>query len=73
MRQYLPMLREEYRPVSVFINSFKSRSQQNLKRMSREELDSLEVEILLQNYRKKLSKRTVDRKANLCLKKMQKL
>jgi hypothetical protein len=42
MRKYLPMLREEYRPVSVFINCFKSRSQQNLERMSREELDSLE-------------------------------
>jgi hypothetical protein len=23
MRQYLPMMREEYRPVSVFINSLK--------------------------------------------------
>jgi hypothetical protein len=42
MRQYLPMLREEYRPVSVFINYLKSRSQQNKKLMSREKLDSLE-------------------------------
>ena len=42
MRQYLPMLREEYRPISVFINSFRSRLYQNLERMSREELDSLE-------------------------------
>ena len=42
MRQYLPMLREEYRPVSVFINYLKSRSQQNQKPMSREALDSLE-------------------------------
>ena len=43
MRQYLPMLREEYRPVSVFINSFKRRAQQNQERMSRKELDSLEI------------------------------
>jgi len=42
MRQYLPMLREEYRPVSVFINSLKSRSQPNKKLMSREIQDSLE-------------------------------
>src|SRR4028118_11256 len=42
LRQYVPMLREEYRPVSVFINYFKSGSQQKLERMSREELDSLE-------------------------------
>jgi hypothetical protein len=41
LRQYVPMLREEYRPVSVFINYFKSGSQQKLERMSREELDSL--------------------------------
>ncbi len=43
MRKYLPIMREEYRPVSVFINCFKSRSQQNLERMSREQLDSLEI------------------------------
>jgi len=43
IRKYLPMLREEYRPVSIFINCFKSRSQQNQKRMSREALDSLEA------------------------------
>jgi hypothetical protein len=42
MRKYLPMMREEYRPVSVFINSLKSRSKQNQKPMSREALDSLE-------------------------------
>lgn len=42
MRQYLPMLREEYRPISVFINSFRSRLYQNLEGMSREQLDSLE-------------------------------
>jgi len=42
IRKYLPMMREEYRPVSVFIDSLKSRSKQNQKLMSREELDSLE-------------------------------
>jgi len=55
MRQYLPMLREEYRPVSVFINYFKSRSQQNLERMSREELDSLES----RNLTPKLSQKAI--------------
>jgi hypothetical protein len=55
MRQYLPMLREEYRPVSVFINYFKSRSQQNLERMSREELDSLES----RNVTPKLSQKAI--------------
>jgi hypothetical protein len=43
MRQYLPMLREEYRPISVFIDSLKSRSKENQKLMSREALDSLEA------------------------------
>jgi len=42
LRQYLPMMREEYRPISVFIDYLKSRSKQNLKLMTREELDSLE-------------------------------
>jgi hypothetical protein len=42
LRQYLPMLREEYRPISVFIDSLKSRSKPNLKLMTREALDSLE-------------------------------
>jgi len=55
LRQYLPMLREEYRPVSVFINYFKSRLQQNLERMSREELDSLES----RNFTPKLSQKAI--------------
>ena len=55
MRQYLPMLREEYRPVSVFISSLKSRSQQNLKIMTREALDSLEG----RNITPELSQKTI--------------
>ena len=55
MRQYLPMLREVYRPVSVFINCFKSRSQQNLEGMSREELDRLES----RNVTPKLSQKAI--------------
>jgi hypothetical protein len=55
MRQYLPMFREEYRPVSVFINRFKRRSQQNQERMSREELDSLES----RNITPKLSQKAI--------------
>jgi hypothetical protein len=55
LRQYLPMLREEYRPVSIFINYFKSRSQQNLERMSRKELDSLES----RNITPKLSQKAI--------------
>ena len=42
LRQYLPMMREEYRPISVFVDSLKSRSKQKLKLMTREALDSLE-------------------------------
>jgi hypothetical protein len=60
MRQYLPMMREEYRPVSVFINSLKSRSQQNLKRMTREELDSLEGRNITPEFTQKAIKNTVD-------------
>ena len=55
LRRYLPMLREEYRPVSIFINYFKSRSQQKLERMSREELDSLEI----RNITPKLSQKAI--------------
>ena len=55
LRQYLPMLREEYRPVSIFINYFKSRAQQKLERMSREELDSLES----RNITPKLSQQAI--------------
>lgn len=60
MRQYLPMLREEYRPVSVFINCFKSRSQQNQERMSREELDSLESRNLTPKLSQKAIQTAVD-------------
>jgi hypothetical protein len=60
MRQYLPMMREEYRPVSVFINSLKSRSQQNLKMMTREELDSLEGRNLTPELSQKAIQTTVD-------------
>jgi hypothetical protein len=55
MRQYLPMLREEFRPISVFINSFRSRLYQNLEGMSREELDSLES----RNITPKLSQKAI--------------
>jgi hypothetical protein len=55
LRKYLPMLREEYRPVSIFINYFKSRSQQKLERMSRKELDSLES----RNVTPKLSQKAI--------------
>ena len=60
MRRYLPMMREEYRPISVFINSLKSRSQQNLKRMTREELDSLEGRNLTPELTQKAIKNTVE-------------
>ncbi len=60
MRLYLPMLREEYRPVSVFINCFKSRSPQNQERMSREELDSLESRNLTPELSQKSIQTTVD-------------
>lgn len=60
MRQYLPMLREEYRPISVFINYFKSRAQQNQKLMSREALDSLEGRNVTPKLSQKAIQRTVD-------------
>ena len=60
MRQYLPMLREEYRPVSVFINYLKSRSKQNKKLMSREALDSLEGRNVTPELSQKAIQRTVD-------------
>jgi len=60
MRQYLPMLREEYRPVSVFINSLKSRSQRNKELMSREALDSLEGRNVTPELTQKAIQDTVD-------------
>jgi len=60
MRQYLPMLREEYRPVSVFIDSLKGRSKQNQKLMSREALDSLEGRNLTPKLSQKAIQAAVD-------------
>jgi hypothetical protein len=60
LRQYLPMMREEYRPISVFINSLKSRSKQNLKLMTREALDSLEARNITPELSQKAIKATVD-------------
>ena len=60
MRQYLPMLREEYRPISVFINYLKSRSPQNQERMSREALDSLEGRNVTPELSQKAIQTTVD-------------
>jgi hypothetical protein len=60
LRQYLPMMREEYRPISVFIDSLKSRSKQNLKLMTREALDSLEARNLTPELSQKAIQTTVD-------------
>jgi len=60
MRQYLPMLREEYRPVSVFISCIKRRSQPNYERMSREELDSLESRNITPEFSQGAIEREVD-------------
>ncbi|MEG3955233.1 hypothetical protein [Microcoleus sp. herbarium2] len=60
MRQYLPMLRQEYRPVSVFIDFFKTRSQPNKERMSRKELDSLEVRNITPEVSQKAIQKEVD-------------
>ena len=73
MRQYLPMLREEYRPISVFVDSLKSRSKQNLQLMTREALDSLEGRNLTPELSQNAIQTTVDIKANFRLKKMQKI
>ncbi|MEG4127942.1 hypothetical protein QUA21_02865 [Microcoleus sp. Pol1B3] len=60
MRKYLPMMREEYRPISVFIDSLKSRSKQNLKQMTREALDSLEGRNLTPELSQKAIQTIVD-------------
>ncbi|MFS8118654.1 MAG: hypothetical protein ACMG55_09205 [Microcoleus sp.] len=60
LRQYLPMMREEYRPISVFVDSFKSRSKQNMKLMTREELDSLEGRNLTPELSQKAIETTVE-------------
>ena len=64
MRQYLPMLREEYRPVSVFINCFKSRAQpKNQERMSRKQLDSLETRNVTPELSQKAIQTAVDKES----------
>lgn len=60
IRQYLPMMREEYRPISVFVDSLKSRSKQNMKLMTREALDSLEGRNLTPELSQKAIQTTVD-------------
>ena len=60
LRQYLPMMREEYRPISILVDSFKSRSKQNLKLMTREVLDSLESRNLTPELSQKAIETTVD-------------
>ncbi len=60
MRQYLPMMREEYRPVSVFIDYLKSRSSQQYLNLSREKLDSLEARYLTPELSQKGIQMTVD-------------
>lgn len=59
LRRYLPILREEYRPVSVFIHSLKNRSNQN-KKLSREEYDKLEVRNTAPELSEKGIQMTVD-------------
>ena len=56
LRQYLPIMREEYRPISVLVDSFKSRSKQNIRLMTREALDSLEG----RNLTPELSQRAIE-------------
>jgi len=59
LRRYLPILREEYRPVSVFIHSLKNRSSQN-KKLTREEFDKLEVRNTAPELSEKGIQMTVD-------------
>jgi len=60
LRQYLPMMREEYRPVSVFIDYLKSRSSQQYINVSKEKLDSLEARYLTPKLSQKGIQMTVD-------------
>jgi len=60
LRQYLPMLREEYRPINVFMDSLKSRSKQKLEQMTREELDSLESRHITPELLQKVIQTIVD-------------
>lgn len=59
LRQYFPFLREEYRPVSVFIYSLKNRSHQNQK-LNREEFDKLEIRNTAPELSEKGIQMTVD-------------
>jgi hypothetical protein len=59
VRLYLPMMREEYRPVSVFVDALKSRSKSDRK-LSRSELDSLEARNLTPELSKKGIQMAVD-------------
>lgn len=59
MRQYLPILREEYRPVSVLIHSLKKGSKQNQK-ATKEALDSLEARNLTPELSRKAIQTTID-------------
>ncbi len=59
LRQYLPMMREEYRPISIFVDFFKSRSKQNQK-MTREALDRLEGRNLTPELSQKAIQSIVD-------------
>lgn len=60
LRQYLPMMREEYRPISIFVDSLKSQSKQNTKLMTREALDSLEGRNLTPELSQRAIETTVD-------------
>jgi hypothetical protein len=60
LRHYVPMMREEYRPISVFIDCLKSRWKQRLKLMTREELDSLEGRNLTPELSQEAIQTTVD-------------
>ncbi|WP_293153043.1 MULTISPECIES: hypothetical protein [unclassified Microcoleus] len=59
MRQYLPILREEYRPVSVFIHSLKKGYKYNQK-ATKEALDSIEARNLTPELSQKAIQTTVD-------------
>jgi len=61
LRQYLPIMREEYRPISIFIDSLKSRSKPDSKLRTREELDSLEA----RNLTPELSQKTIQTIVNV--------
>jgi hypothetical protein len=58
LREYLPILREEYRPISVFIYSFKNLSPPQ--KVTREALDSLEGRYLTPELSQKAIQTTVD-------------